>query len=226
MAYDIPEFGALRRRLQSQFSQRKGEAEGALQRRFASQGMLSSGAYEKQNQMLAKELAGAEADATTQLDFAEAQEGQRRKELQESRDFAKSEREATQTFARGEREASQIHNKALFDEDMQFKRYAFARQNEQFWAQFKWQQDYAKAEFDESRKANQINALLGLEGMDLDDDKYNAIAEKLRALGYDAPLRGGKSNAEKVNEGAKQGWVAGAAGAPVAGAAYLADWLF
>ena len=156
----IPEFGAIRRRLQGQFSQRKQEQDDALQRRFAASGMMNSGAAQKIQAQGAQELARAEADANVDVDMAESQELQRRKEIAEGRDFARSEREATQKFSTGERLGAQQFQQGMFDKESAFKERVFREE-----MSLKWK------ELDESINANRLNAAIALDdsGMDSDD---------------------------------------------------------
>lgn len=154
----LPEYDALRRRLKGQFQQKAQESQDALQRRYAANGMIGSGAYGKEQQLQTDQSTRDEVDATAQLDFAQANELQRRKEMAEGRayqtsereatqGFAKGEREAGQGFARGEREAGQIFSKDLFDRDMQFKQTAQGLD-----------EIFRNKEFAESVKANKFNA--------------------------------------------------------------------
>lgn len=161
----IPQFDALRRRLQGQFQQKKQEAGDALQRRFASQGMLSSGAFGKAQEEQERQFAKDEADATAQLDFAEMNEAQRRKEVEEARAFQKSERQASQDFASSERQASQLFNKDLFDRDMAFKQAVFSDESRARWEQI----GLALKEFEESKKANMVNTKIALSDIDSED---------------------------------------------------------
>lgn len=187
----LSEFDPLRRRLQSQFSQEKSEAQSALQRRYAANGMMGSGAYQKQAQQADVDFAQKQADAQGQLDLAEGQEFQRRKEVTEGREFqtkeregaqnfqsefAKREREATQSFARGERESGQLFNKQLFDSDQAFKQKVF--ENENYWKDL---------EFKENKLTNYINTVLGFGDAEIDQDRLDYISGALERLGIQAP---------------------------------------
>lgn len=118
----LPEFDAMRRRLQGQYSQKRSEADDALQRRFAANGMLNSGAYAKQAQVQGNELTQQETDAQGQLGLQEMQELQRRKEITEGRDFQRSEREGSQGFAAGEAEKGRVFTGGMFDKEFGLKR--------------------------------------------------------------------------------------------------------
>lgn len=168
----LPQYDALRKRLQSQFAQQKQETSDSIQRRFAANGMAGAGAYGKAQDEAARQVGNAEADATAQLEFSAANEQQRQKEVGEGRAFAKSEREASQGFASSERQgaqgfasserqAGQMFSKDLFDRDMAFKQMAFSDESKHRWA-----------EFDESKKANEINAVTALGSADMSSEDF------------------------------------------------------
>jgi len=98
----LPEF----QKLKDQATQRigaQGQQQGeALQRRLASIGNLKSGAALQQNQLLQSDLGQQKEAAIGAIEVQEAQEGQRRKEVQDTRDFASKESKAGRDFAAGE----------------------------------------------------------------------------------------------------------------------------
>jgi hypothetical protein len=113
-AAGLTQYDAIRRRLKSQFGERQQQETDAIQRRFASNGMVGSGAFGKAQEEAASRVGKEEADATAQLDFAEANELQRRKEVEEGRGFQRE----------------------MFDKDLGFKQQQFGEQRRQFDQEF------------------------------------------------------------------------------------------
>lgn len=192
--YGLPEYDAIRQRLKGQFTQKRQETQDAIQRRFASNGMVGSGAYGKSAEEADRTVSRDELDATAQIDFAEAGESQRRKEIGEGRAYQTGEREASQKYLTGERQATQgfqtgeressqkyttgervsaqLFNKELFDRDMLFKERTRDLDNA-----------FRLKEFDESKRANEINAIAAFSesGINQDDlSKYNDYLAQLR----------------------------------------------
>ncbi len=165
----IPEFDALRRRVQSQYATKRSEGEDAMKRRFASSGMLNSGAAQKSARVQDLELARAEQEALGGLDFQEMSELQRRREITEGRQFQTGEREATQQFTRG-----------MFDTDLGFKGKVFDA--EQGWKAA--DEKFRQQEFDENKRTNTINAALGFADSEVDPQRANEVFQTLSDLGY------------------------------------------
>lgn len=163
----LPQYDALRNRLKSQFAQQKQETSDSIQRRFAANGMVGSGAYGKAQDEAERQVGNAEADANAQLGFQEAGEQQRQKEVAEGRAFQTSERTGAQGFASSERVAGQQFSKELADRDMAFKTMAFNEDSKQKWAQL----DLAQKEYTSSQAANRTNEFTALGGVD-DQKKY------------------------------------------------------
>lgn len=174
--YNLAEFDPIRRRLQSQFQQQRQTAGDALQRRFASQGMLNSGAYAKTAQQQDVELAGKEAEATQMVDFQEAQEARRRQEIEEARKYQTGEREASQGFARGEREGGQQFQKGMFDQ-------TFGLQKEQF----SFEKGQREKEFEQDRYNNWITQLVNMDADFDDPEEMNDLISRLNAMGIRGP---------------------------------------
>lgn len=94
---------------------------GALQRRFAAQGMVNSGEAIKQEQ-LAREASDKGAEQAGQnIDFAQAQEQQAAQDAENQRSFAREERLGGQEFQAGEAEKARGFSKNLFDIEQKFK---------------------------------------------------------------------------------------------------------
>lgn len=165
----LPQYDLLRKRVQQQGLEQKDEAMEALKRRMASQGMLNSGAYNVSSQQVEDQANKQTNDALQGVSFQEAQELQRQKEVQDQRDFQKSEREASQGYATGERvasqgyatkerEATQLFSKNLYDEDMLFQKQVHADQLR--YADL--DNVYREKEFTENQKTNSFNKLMAL----------------------------------------------------------------
>jgi hypothetical protein len=161
----LPEYDPRRKRIQSQYAQKKSEGQGAIDRRLASQGMFNSGAAIKLQQEHDTEIAKAEGEALSQVDFLEAQENQRRKEIGEQRAYQTSERVGGQEFSKG-----------LFDKEFGLKERSF--QAEQGWKQ---------KEFDQNILTNYITAILGLKDADISADEMSFLTTNLSNLGLRPP---------------------------------------
>jgi len=182
MAYDpsatTARFDVLRKRLKEESAKTGQEQEEAIKRRFASQGMLRSGAYLKSQEEGASKLQETTQKGLEDIGFAEAGEQQRQKEVEEARQYQTSERESAQKFASGEREAGQkfqsgeaqtqrLFSKQLFDEDMDFKKLV----NEQNYG-------LAKAEFEESKKSNLANLAVALKTSGMSDFDMDTLFQR------------------------------------------------
>jgi hypothetical protein len=165
----LPEFDPIRRRLQNQFTRQRQTAGDALTRRFASQGMLNSGAFAKMQADQERELGQAEADAMGQVDFQEAQEAQRRREIAEGRTYQTSERLGSQEFSKG-----------MFDKQHGLAEKQFDLQEKQFG----FQKDQTLLENEEARK-NNIMTWASNNDIDINDpEEMNEFMASLGRLGY------------------------------------------
>lgn len=97
------QFDVLRRRAKREANVQTQQGQEALKRRFASIGQLNSGAAIKQQQIAHQQGAERAERATQNIDLAEAQENQRRKELIEGRQFQSGEAAKQREFITGER---------------------------------------------------------------------------------------------------------------------------
>jgi hypothetical protein len=122
MAANLPkdQFELARQRAAQRASQQASEAKGALQRRFAQLGTLQGGERLKLEQQAEEQSNQLRQEAEESIQAAEVAEAQRKQEITEGREFAKSERIGAQDwqsqmqkssfdFSRGEREASQLY---------------------------------------------------------------------------------------------------------------------
>lgn len=149
----LPEFDKLRTQATQRINAQGGQASDALKRKFASLGNLNSGAAIKQEQKMQAELGEQREQAMAGIDVAEAQEGQRRLEVQENRDFAAGESRIGREFASGE---------AKLGRDFAGQESALSRalQSEQFGKQFGLQNEV----FGEQKNQNTFtNKLAGEE---------------------------------------------------------------
>jgi hypothetical protein len=167
----LPQYDAIRQRLKSQYTQQRQDQTDAIQRRFAANGMSGSGAYGKAQDQANADVSKQEAEATSNLDFAEANELQRRKELEEGRQFQTSERLGSQAFQTSERAGAQQFNEGMFNKDLDFKKEQFGEQKQQF-----------AQEFAENQKSNRVSALANLVGDDIQD--YNKVKQAQDRLNY------------------------------------------
>lgn len=100
MAEPLSEFDIARKRAKQQASQQVSQRKQALQRRFAQLGAgPGSGARIKLEQEAEREGAGLQQRAEESIGAAERAENRRRREIQEGREFARSERLGSQDFA-------------------------------------------------------------------------------------------------------------------------------
>lgn len=81
------QFEILRRRAKQRSATEAGESQQAIRRRFAALGSLSSGAAIKQEQLAGEAVRRRGEESIQNIDFAEQQELQRRKEIGEAREF-------------------------------------------------------------------------------------------------------------------------------------------
>lgn len=176
----LPEYDAMRRRLQSQFSTQRSTADDAMKRRFAAQGMLGSGAYQKSAEMADEQANRDQAEGLQGVDIAEQSELQRRKELGEGRQYQTAEREGAQrfaaeeaakgrTFQTGEREGAQNfgHAERLGTQD--------------------WQQGNIDREYQQNLLTNYINAILGFKDAGLSSKDWLNAQSAFGQIGYNRP---------------------------------------
>lgn len=94
-------FKRLRDEAKQETTGAKQQAEEALKRKFASQGLGSSGAAIKAEQQVGKQADTALGRRLGQIESLQEESNLRQQEIQSGRDFAKSEREAGQQFQSG-----------------------------------------------------------------------------------------------------------------------------
>ena len=102
MAQTLPQYDVMRKRAQQQEQANLQGQKDAIARRAAQLGGGVSGALIKQEQVVSDDSAKRLQDANEGINAQEAAELQRRREIEEGRQFARSEREAGQTFTSGE----------------------------------------------------------------------------------------------------------------------------
>ena len=96
------QFEILRRRARQRANTQGQQQQEALKRRFASIGRLNSGAAIKTGQIAAQQAARQGEETAQNIDVAEARENQRRRELQEGRQFQAGETQKQREFASSE----------------------------------------------------------------------------------------------------------------------------
>jgi hypothetical protein len=147
------------------------EQDDALKRRFAAMGGLNSGAYIKQQSVQADDAAKRRADVMEGIDVAESNEAQRQREVQEGREFARSERLGSQDFS-----ASQA--------DLQRKYQTGERLGAQDFSKSErlGGQDFAQRERESSQEwqggQNELNRLLQSRGLDLQQRQIDNQADQ------------------------------------------------
>lgn len=162
-------YAQMRNRARQQGVQQKQEQGDALKRRFAAIGNLNSGAYIKASQQQ-EEAANEQINQATQaVDFQKAQEDTQLAEAQKGRDLQRE----------------------LFDKDQAFKQTVFADESKFRDLNAK----LAQADFEESKKAQSINAAQALEGMS--DEALRAMAG---INNYEGGKRGGDGKAMDIAE--------------------------
>jgi hypothetical protein len=169
-------FDVIRKRIGQDVEGGKQQETEALQRRFASAGMLGSGASMKTESQARANLDQQRQQAMEGVDMAEIGEQQRLAEQQAAMDFARSERLGSQDFAAAqadlmrkyqtsERLGSQkfAQSERLgaqgFSKEMQGLQNAF--QQKLFNKQFKEQTRQFNIQFAEDKRVNDFNMLMG-----------------------------------------------------------------
>lgn len=146
----LPQYDYLRKQAKQASDTQRQESQDALSRRFAAQGMLQSGAYLKGQESVDQEANKQYQDTLGQIGFAETNEQQRQSEVKQGQDFQREMQNSTQGLSR-----------ELFDKDLAFKKEVSALDDK-----------YRNAELVESKRSNDINALLGLANAQLDDENW------------------------------------------------------
>jgi uncharacterized lipoprotein YehR (DUF1307 family) len=186
----LPEFAAQRKKVEQRINADTQGQQDAMQRRFAAQGMLNSGAAIKQQGILANQAQQNREDALGQVDAAEMGEMARRQEIQDNRDFMSnesklgrdfgaSESALSRAFQAGESKLGRDQQGSQFDRTFaqqgdQFDR-NFAQQGSQFDRTFAQQGDQFNKTF--SQNAQQFKDTFGLQkqqvGYDRQDQTHN-----------------------------------------------------
>ena len=175
----LPEYDAMRARLTQRSNADVGQQQDAMQRRFAAQGGLNSGAAIKQQQLVAE--AGAqnreqamegvnsqEAAQRAQLQAAESQKEFQSQEAATNRDstqsFAAGESALGRQFTAGESKLGREQQQGQFDKDLAFK------DKVQTWSegQAAKQMDLAYKQFGLQQNESDFNRLSALSQMDDD----------------------------------------------------------
>lgn len=189
----LPQYDAIRNRLQGQFSQQRSEQDDALKRRFAMTGMLGSGAYQKSAQMQDDELGKRQAGAMVDVDFQEAGEQQRQKEVGEGRQFQTGEREGAQRFAAEEAAKGRVFQTGERMGGQEFMR--GERLGGQEWQQgnMNRQFDMQDREYQQSLWNNWLNTIAAMKEADFSGHDLSATLMELERMGFRPPQQGGSN---------------------------------
>jgi hypothetical protein len=128
----LKEYDAMRARVGQRVGADTQQQQDAMQRRFAAQGGLNSGAAIKQQQLVAESgvqqreqaIEGVDAQETAErrrLQEAEAQKEYQSQEAETGRQFAAGESKLGRDFTAGESKLGRDAQRGMFDDDMKFK---------------------------------------------------------------------------------------------------------
>lgn len=118
----IAEFEKLRQRAKMEAQANAQQAGEAMQRRFARQGMLGSGAAIKQEALAQERALGEGIKSAENIGLAEQQEEQRRAEIEGAKTFQQQEAEKQRGFITSERGAQELFQKGLMTEQQAFQK--------------------------------------------------------------------------------------------------------
>lgn len=191
----LPEYDAMRARLTQRSNADVGQQQDAMQRRFASQGGLNSGAAIKQQQLVAE--AGAqnreqgmegissqesaerrrlqEAESQKEFQSQEAATGRQfqSQEAQAGRDFSAGESRLGRDFAAGESRMGREAQRSMFDVDMGFKEKVAGWENSARGEQIKMAWEQLGLAKDEAA----FNKAVAAAGMDDDQREWLGYAQ-------------------------------------------------
>lgn len=195
------------------------QAEGALARRFAAQGLTGSGAQIKAEQQVRNEAQGAIGRRLGEIENLQESEALRRQEVEEGRKYQTSEREAGQKFASGQQSLQNKFQMGLLGKQQQFsaqqnelarqlQRKAMALQESQFGQQM----DLAMRQFALDEEVTRAN-------MDLAKSEANkkGLFERLGSMSTGDLFKGGGASTGAILGGIIGG-VPGAVGGAIGGA--------
>lgn len=114
----LPEFDVQRKKVEQRANAAAQGQQDALQRRFAANGMLNSGAAIKQQQIAANEANTQREDALQAVDAAEISEAQRRQEVQDQMAFASGEAQKGREFQGSESALARAMQGSQFDRSL------------------------------------------------------------------------------------------------------------
>ena len=165
----LPEFAQQRQKVEQRVNADTQGQQDAMQRRFAAQGMLNSGAAIKQGNIVANQGTQNKVDAIAGVDAAEMGEQQRRQEIQDTRDFSANQAQLGRDF---EGQQSQLGrdfagNESKLGRDLQSSQFnkSYDMQNSQFKDTFGLQ----KSQFNQDVADNAFNRRMAT--YDLNDEE-------------------------------------------------------
>lgn len=180
----MPEYDAMRARLTQRSNADVGQQQDAMQRRFASQGGLNSGAAIKQQQLVAEAgaqnreqgmegISSQESAERRRLQEAESQKEFQSQEAATGRQFQSKEAQAGRDFAAGESRLGREAQRSMFDVDMGFK------EKVQSWSETNEGKklDLAYKQFGLAEHESAINQAIAAAGMDDDQREWLGYAQ-------------------------------------------------
>jgi hypothetical protein len=161
----IAEYDAMRSRLGQRVNADTQQQQDAMQRRFAAQGGLNSGAAIKQQQLVAEAGAQNREQAMEGINSQESAERRRMQEAEAQKEFQSQEAGAQRQFAASESQLGRDFQKGMFDTDLAFK---------EKWATIGQgntarQLDMAAEQLGLAKDEAAFNKLVALSGMDDDE---------------------------------------------------------
>lgn len=140
-------FERQRKKAKQQESSAQQQAQEAIARRFAAQGLTASGAQQKLEGQARQQGQRALADRFEDIDTREQAENLRLQEIQEGRQFASSEREAQQQFAAAQAQKQRDLAREQFGKQFGLAEQQFTESQKQFGQQFGLSKDQFEAQF-------------------------------------------------------------------------------
>lgn len=197
----LPEFAAQRKKVEQRINADTQGQQEAMQRRFAAQGMLNSGAAIKQAGIVANQAQQNREDALGQVDAAEMGEMQRRQEVMDNRDFAANESKLGRDFQGQESAMARALQSGQFDRSFGLQEKDFARQGEQFDRNFAQQGSQFDRNF--AQQGSQFDKQFGLQerGQQMQGEQFNKqFQETVRNNNWQQGFEQGKYKDERLDQ--------------------------
>lgn len=117
----LPEYDAMRNKLAQRTSADTQQQQDAMQRRFAAQGGLNSGAAIKQQQLVAETGVQQREQGMEAINTQEGAEQRRMQEAENQKEFQSQEAGAGRQFAASESQLGREHARGMFDDNQKFQ---------------------------------------------------------------------------------------------------------